>query len=68
MKNLEVDGKNAEDLAPLCDPRSQFNDAAVRVGLIRPGDMLDESMVEFAMEIVTLAARIGDRFDHPTCA
>jgi hypothetical protein len=47
------------------DPRALFADAAVRAGLIRPGDPLDPMQVDFATEIVTLCARIVDRFPDP---
>jgi hypothetical protein len=50
---------------PRRDPRALFTEAAVRAGLIGPGDALDRAQVDFATEIVTLCARIADRFAHP---
>jgi hypothetical protein len=41
--------------------------AAVRAGLIRPGDPLDEMQVDFATEIVTLCAWLVDRYPNPEC-
>lgn len=52
-------------VASMRDPRALFADAAVRAGLIRPGDPLDQIQIDFATEIVTLCARIVDRFPHP---
>jgi hypothetical protein len=46
-------------------PRACFVEAAVRAGLIRPGDPLDQVQVDFATEIVTLCARITDRYPDP---
>jgi hypothetical protein len=48
-------------------PRACFLAAAVRAGLIRPGDPIDEVQVDFAHEIVTLCARIADRYSNPSC-
>jgi hypothetical protein len=48
-------------------PRSCFLAAAVRAGLIRPGDPIDKMQVDFAHEIVTLCARISDRYSNPDC-
>jgi hypothetical protein len=50
---------------PRRDPRALFTDAAVRARLIRPGDPLDQMQVDFAIEIVTLCARIVDRYPDP---
>ena len=50
---------------PMGNPRTLFTDAAVRAGLIRPGDPLDQMHVDFASEIVTLCAQIVDRFPDP---
>lgn len=44
-----------------------FAAAAERAGLIRPGDPLDQNMVDYALEIVTLAARIADRYPNTSC-
>ncbi len=47
------------------DPRALFGETAVRAGLIRPGDPLDQMQVDFATEIVTLCALVVDRFPNP---
>ena len=56
-----------EDAAPTHEPRALFAAAATRAGLIRPGDPLDQNMVDYALEIVTLAARIADRYASTAC-
>jgi hypothetical protein len=47
--------------------RALFAEAAVRAGLIRPGDPIDQMQVDFATEIVTLCARLVDRYPNPEC-
>jgi hypothetical protein len=56
-----------EDGAPTRAPRALFAAAAVRVGLIRAGDSLDQNLVNFALEVVTLAARVADGYPNPAC-
>ena len=41
-------------------PVARFTEAAVDVGLIRPGDKLDRNMVELCLRVVEMAAIIGD--------
>jgi hypothetical protein len=48
--------------------RALFAEAAVRAGVIRPGDPIDQMQVDFATEIVTLCARLVDRYPNPECA
>ena len=55
------------DGSPVGEPRTLFTAAAIRVGLIQPGPMLTEDLVDFAVEIVTLAACIADRYPSPSC-
>ncbi|RZI72722.1 MAG: hypothetical protein EOP13_14155 [Pseudomonas sp.] len=50
---------------PATEIRVLFAEAAVRAGVIRPGDPLDEMQVDFAIEIVTLCARLADRYPNP---
>ncbi|MGJ7582651.1 hypothetical protein ACSFA3_20960 [Variovorax sp. RHLX14] len=57
----------AGDGAPTHEPRVLFAAAAERAGLIRPGDPLDQNLVDYALEIVTLAARIADRYASSAC-
>lgn len=47
--------------------RALFTTAAMRAGVIRPGDPLDQVQVDFATEIVTLCARLVDRYPNPEC-
>ncbi len=66
MKNT-VSRPLAGDGAPTHAPRVLFAAVAVRAGLIRPGDPLDQNLVDYALEIVTPAARIPDRYPNPAC-
>ncbi|MGJ7579786.1 hypothetical protein ACSFA3_06350 [Variovorax sp. RHLX14] len=52
---------------PTHEPRVLFAAAAARAGLIRPGDPIDENMADYALEIVTLAARIADGYPNTSC-
>jgi hypothetical protein len=50
----------------MCDPHALLTAAALRARLIGPGDALNPTQVDFATEIVTLCARIVDRFPDPS--
>lgn len=45
-----------------------FKQAAVEAGLIRPGDPLDQNVVDFAKLIVQMCASIGDNYRQPESA
>jgi hypothetical protein len=45
--------------------RSLYVQAAVRAGVIRSGDALTRQHYDFAVEIVTLCARLVDRYPNP---
>lgn len=49
----------------MCDFHALFTAAAMRARLVRPGGALNPTQVDFATEIVTLCARIVDRFPKP---
>lgn len=55
-----------EDLDPVGDafanPRAAYYAAAVKAGLIREGDPLDQNLVDYAHSIVELCASIGDAY------
>lgn len=51
----------------MTEPRILFTEAAVRAGLIQPGQLLTEDLVDFATEIVRLASRIADGYVNPSC-
>lgn len=44
------------------DPRAVFTRLAVKHGLIRDGDKLDQNLVDFATDIVGACADIGDQY------
>jgi hypothetical protein len=46
-------------------PRACFVNAALHAGLIQPDKSLDQAQMDFATEIVTLCARIADRYPDP---
>jgi hypothetical protein len=50
------------------DALDLFTAAAAEVGIIRPGDKLDQMMVEFALRIVGMAGAIGDNYLQPESA
>jgi hypothetical protein len=52
---------------PADEVRLLYVQAAVRAGVIRPGDALTRAHYDFAVEIVTLCARLVDRFANPEC-
>ncbi|MEJ8816207.1 hypothetical protein WKW77_34525 [Variovorax ureilyticus] len=47
------------------DALELFKQAAVEVGLIRPGDPLDQNVVDFAKLVVEMCASIGDNYVQP---
>ena len=46
-------------------PLELFSRAAVEVGLIRPGDPLDQNLVDYAQLVVRMCAAIGDNYLQP---
>lgn len=44
------------------DPEAQFAALAAELNLIRPGDKLDQNMLDFAHGVVSLCAALGDRY------
>ncbi|VTU36197.1 hypothetical protein [Variovorax sp. PBL-E5] len=57
-----TDDEDADPVGAPRDPRAAFYAVAVRVGLIREGDPLDQNLVDFASGIVELCASIGDGY------
>ena len=47
------------------DPIALFTAAAADVGLIRPGDKLDQNLIDLCASVVDMAAAIGDRYKNP---
>lgn len=46
------------------DPVERFTQAAVALSIIRPGDKLDQNMVDLCLRVVEMAASIGDRYGN----
>lgn len=47
------------------DALELFKEAAVETGLIRPGDPLDQNVVDFARLVVEMCASVGDNYVQP---
>ncbi|RZI54421.1 MAG: hypothetical protein EOP12_02980 [Pseudomonas sp.] len=67
MTTYEIDGADTEDVLSTDHPCVLVTAAARRVGLIGPLAKIDESLIDYAREIVTIAARIGDRSTNLSC-
>ena len=52
---------------PAEEIRQHFSLAAARAGHSRPGEPIDQTQIDFATEIVTICARLLDRYPHPEC-
>ncbi|MDN4590255.1 hypothetical protein DBA29_17330 [Xenophilus aerolatus] len=44
------------------DPIGVYTELAVQTGLVRPGDKLDQNLIDFAAALVDRCARVGDRY------
>lgn len=55
------------DEAPTHDARVLSAAVAEHARLIRPGDPVGQNMVDYALEIVALTARIADRYACTAC-
>jgi hypothetical protein len=58
-KNVLLDQDPPGD-AP--DPVRRITSAAVELGLIQPGEALDRRVLKLCMQVVDMAAKVGDRF------
>ncbi|WP_051953977.1 MULTISPECIES: hypothetical protein [Xenophilus] len=47
------------------DPRGLFARLAAERGLIKPGDPLDQSVVDLCLDVVEACAKIGDGYGDP---
>lgn len=64
-----------EDIDPVgptpADPIGVYTELAVQAGLVRPGDKLDQNLIDFASALVERCASIGDAYtlpDNEACA
>ena len=48
------------------DPEFQFATLAAELGIIKPGDKLDQMQIDFAYAVAELCAAIGDRYGDPS--
>jgi hypothetical protein len=63
----QVEDEDTDPVGVARDPVARFTAAAVEVGLIRPGDKLDRNMVELCLQVVEMAAAIGDGYPAAGC-
>lgn len=56
-----MENENADPVGP-ADPLGRFAQWAVDAGLIRPGDPLDQNLIDFAVKVVDACAAIGDGY------
>jgi hypothetical protein len=63
-----VDEDEDKDPVGPRDALGLFKEAAAVAGLIRPGDPLDQKMVDFAKLVVEMCASIGDNYVQPESA
>ena len=54
----------AEGLAR--EPEAQFAALAAELGIIKPGDRLDQVQIDFAFGVAELCAAVGDRYGDPS--
>jgi hypothetical protein len=68
IERVEAAGnEDADPVGGAQDPVARFTEAAVDVGLIRPGDKLDRNVVELCLRVVEMAAIIGDGYPAAGC-
>jgi len=48
------------------EPEAQFAALAAELGIIKPGDKLDQMQIDFAFGVAELCAAIGDRYGDPS--
>lgn len=65
--SMEPEDVDDAPVGEVRDPVERFTEAAVDVGLIRPGDKLDRNVIELCLRVVDMAAKIGDGFRVPAC-
>lgn len=63
MTNVEAENEDADPVGPAPrDPREVFTALAVKSGLIKDGDKLDQNVFDLCTEVVGLCAAIGDQY------
>ena len=68
MLYIYVDEDEGKDPVGPRDALELFKEAAAEVGLIRPGDPLDQNVLDFATLVVEMCASIGDNYVEPVVA
>ena len=49
------------------DPVAKFTALAVQFGVIRPGDALDQKLIDLCAGVVGLCAEVADDYSNPSC-
>ena len=62
LSSTEPEDEDDALIGEVRDPVARFTEAAVDVGLIRPGDKLDRNVIELCLRVVEMAAQIGDGY------
>lgn len=45
-----------------CDAQAEFEQIAVELGLLQPGEPMDPALLEYGNRVAELCASIGDRY------
>lgn len=57
-----MENEDDDPVGAPADPLQAYTDLAVKHGLIRAGDKLDQNVIDFAADIVAASANIGDGY------
>lgn len=57
-----IENEDDDPVGSARDPIQVFTQFAVKHGLIREGDKLDENMIDFARDVVDACAQIADGY------
>lgn len=60
-----IESEDDDPVGPPCDPVAAMTTDAVELGIIRPGDKLDQVYVDLCMRQIDRAAVIGDQYADP---
>jgi hypothetical protein len=64
---IEREDEELQAMPPdTAEPIEVYTALAVRHGLIRPGDKLDDNMIELMADLVGLCANVGDGYGDPS--
>lgn len=67
MNENEDDDPVGQAQDGLHDPVAKFAALAVQFGVIRPGDKLDQNVIDLCAGVVSLCAGVADDYMNPSC-